>query len=204
MQNLRRLIPLLAVLVATAPLSAQTTLGLRTGLGRASLSFDDDGQFATKARSGLAIGMDVGLPISDAIDLRLGGTYAPKGGGAAVGGGRVDLALDFLQFSALGRAGTPGPVSAGILFGPWAAFRLNCDLSAEGGGVTVSQSCEGDFDIKTTDFGVTGGAGVDVSLRSGLGLGVDLLYSLGLASIDDDSTKTGFFAVQAGVVFTVG
>ncbi len=107
------IVPIVVVILATAPLAAQTALGIRAGLGRGTVSIDED--LARTARSGVTIGMDLGLPVSDAVDLRIGGSYAQKGGGAALLGAEADLSMDYVQFSALGRLGTPGPVSAGVL-----------------------------------------------------------------------------------------
>ncbi len=58
-------------------------------------------------------------------------------------------------------------------------------------------------DVAAADFGVTVGAGVDVALRTGVGLGLDALYSLGLKELNDAGNKTRFLAIQAGVVFVI-
>ena len=96
-----------------------------------------------------------------------------------------------------------------MLLGPWAAFNLSCNASAnldfgELGSVSDSVSC-GD-DVKGMDFGIAAGAGAEVAVSEGLRLGLDVVYSMGLANLDDapDSGKNRSLAIQAGVVIPFG
>ncbi|WP_419161025.1 hypothetical protein [Candidatus Palauibacter sp.] len=73
-------------------------------------------------RTGFTAGVDVGLPVSNALEVRVGGAYVQKGLSVEESVGRVDLEMDYLQLSALARVGTSreGPLSLGVLLGPWA------------------------------------------------------------------------------------
>jgi len=164
---------------------------------------------------GAIVGIDVAFPLASAVELRLGGAYAPKGYSLTVSGlggrGFTGFEMDYLQFSALARVGSPrdGPVSVGVLVGPWMAYRVSCRLSVdfevEGfGSISESGSCSADG--AKIDLGVAAGGGLELAVSDGLSLGLDLVYSIGLSRIDDDSDapKNRSLAVQAGVVIPVG
>lgn len=147
--------------------------------------------------------------MSGALSLRFAGSFVHKGGSGTVEGVEVTLDIDYIQSSALLGIATPGEgLSVGVMAGPWGAYRLACDIAAAGQGISLGAVCDNadfsDFDIKTLDYGVAFGGGVEVPLAGGLRLGVDALYSLGLAEVDDDGTKTRHFALQTGFVLPVG
>ncbi|WP_419856655.1 outer membrane beta-barrel protein [Candidatus Palauibacter irciniicola] len=212
------LLPLLIPLLIAAPLMAQTTLGFRGGLSDATVSTDVEGVPDQDARRGVVAGLDLSFPVGGTVELRIGGAYVQKGTELSVdlpsegirGSGRIEA--DWVQASALVRIGTPrdSGASFGLLLGPWAASLLSCNRSlsvdaGELGSVNESASC--DDVTKSTDFGVAAGAGVEMAISDGLRLGVDLIYSLGLANIDDTSTedtKTRHVALQAGFVIPFG
>lgn len=61
-----------------------------------------------------------------------------------------------------------------------------------------------DFDIKTLGFGLAFSRSIGFPVSNSLRLGLDLLYSLGLASVDDDASKTRHLTAQAGFSFLIG
>ncbi len=207
---MRRMIVSLLPLLIAAPLVGQTMVGVRAGLNRSTISGEGGG--GQDARLGMIVGVDAALPLAGAIELRVGGAYAQKGSGASEEGiGSFSLEMDYMQVSALARLGTPRGegVSVGVLLGPWAAFNLSCNAAAnvdfgEFGSVNESVSC-GD-DVKGTDIGIAAGAGLELAVSEGLRLGLDLVYAIGLANLDDssDSLKNRSLAIQAGVVIPFG
>ncbi|MXX77614.1 MAG: PorT family protein [Gemmatimonadales bacterium] len=217
---MRRIIASLLPLLIAAPLMGQTTLGFRGGLSQATISTDVDEFGDQEARRGVVAGLDIAFPVGSSVELRIGGAYVQKGtvqsvdlaseGIEGVGSGRIEA--DWVQASALVRIGTPRGrgASFGLLLGPWAASLLSCDTSVEVdlgelGSLSESGSC--DADTKPTDFGIAAGAGVELAISGDVRLGVDLIYSLGLANIDDTSTgtvNTRHLALQAGFVFPIG
>lgn len=218
---MRRIVASLLPLLIAAPLMGQTTLGLRGGVSRASVSTDVEGVPDQDARQGVVAGVDIAFPLASTVELRMGGAYPQKGTGFSAGsvsegfdgvGGSASLEVDWVQVSALARIGTPrdGGMSIGLLVGPWAASLLSCETSlnfnlGELGSVNESASC--DDVTKSMDFGIAAGAGVEMAVSDGLRLGVDLIYSLGLADVDDTSTentKTRHLALQAGIVIPLG
>ncbi|MYA32989.1 MAG: PorT family protein [Gemmatimonadales bacterium] len=215
---MRRVVTSLLPLLIAAPLMAQTTLGFRGGLSEARASTDVEDTVDQEARRGVVAGLDIAFPVGSAVELRIGGAYVQKGTGVSADlpsegiSGSTSIEADWVQASALVRIGTPrdGGASFGLLLGPWAASLLSCEASldfdvGELGPVSESISC--DDLTKSTDYGIAAGAGVEMAISDGLRLGVDLIYSLGLANIDDTSTedvKTRHLALQAGFVIPLG
>ena len=207
---MRRMIVSLLPLLIAAPLVGQTMVGVRAGLNRSTISGEGGG--GLDARLGMIVGVDAAFPLAGAIELRVGGAYAQKGSGASEEGiGSFSIEMDYMQVSALARLGTPRGegVSVGVLLGPWAAFNLSCNAASnldfgELGSVAGSVSC-GD-DVKGTDIGIAAGAGLELAVSEGLRLGLDLVYAIGLANLDDssDSFKNRSLAIQAGVVIPFG
>ena len=207
---MRKIIVSFLPLLVAAPLMGQTMVGVRAGLNRSTISAE--GASNQDARMGMVVGVDAALPLAGAIELRVGGAYAQKGSGASEEGfGAFSLEMDYFQLSTLARIGTPraGGLSVGVLLGPWAAFNLSCNASAnldfgELGSVSDSVSC-GD-DVKGMDFGIAAGAGAEVAVSEGLRLGLDVVYSMGLANLDDapGSGKNRSLAIQAGVMIPFG
>ena len=219
------------VLLAT-PAAAQTTLGFRGGLGVSAVTMPEG--YDVEARTVATVGLDVGIRFSDAFSLRLGGSHAPIEADGEIGPGHppysLPLWVDYVQFSALGRwtpAATDG-WSVGVVFGPWTAFKRSCHAATGfcgGGGCPlpvlpgstpmpvperVRTSCDHPnlglvADVKSMNFGLSAGVGIEVPLADSLRLALDALYSLGLTAIRDDGFwKTRHLGFQAGPVFLIG
>lgn len=134
----------LVLALAAAPLGAQTTIGLRAGVGPATLS---GAELATRGSSafdepryGIVAGIDAGIPLSGALGARIGLGLAQKGGATEVPPSITASRLltesmaemDYLQFSALLRVGTDaeeGNLNFGLLAGPYFAFNLSCQVA---------------------------------------------------------------------------
>lgn len=220
--------------LAATPLAAQTTIGLRGGIGTATLSRDvprlERGEEGS--RFGVVSGIDVGIPLSGTVDLRVGVGLAQKGGGAdpppwlAAGRAFIDATaeLDYVQLSALFRASADaerGLLTFGVLAGPYVALNHSCDISVKthvppaGSGQyrffpafpsRAEASCV-DYagtDFRSTDYGLAAGTGVEIELYDSLSLAFDLIYAIGLSRIDDDGTRSRHLSVQGGLVLAVG
>lgn len=209
---MRRIVASLLPLLVAAPLMAQTTLGIRGGLSRATISTDLEGAPDQDARQGVVAGLDIAFPLASTAELRIGGAYSQKGTSYSEAGGSASIEADWVQGSALVRIGTPrdGGMSIGLLVGPWAASLLSCDAIVNldlGELDSVNESVSCDDTTKSIDYGVAAGAGLEMAVSDGLRLGVDLIYSLGLVTIDDTSMediKTRHLALQAGIVIPFG
>ena len=196
-----------------APVPGQTTLAIRGGLSRATVSgFEGVDESALKARTGLSLGASATVPIQDNFSLRLDGGYVQKGYSAESEGFEANLFLDYIELSGLGAINlTPSgsPASAHLLLGPSFGFNTKCEGSASislgGESGTFSESC-GD-DIRGIDLGITGGVGAEMAVSEQMSLSVDLRYTLGLLSVDttgDENIKNRNLTLQVGVGFPIG
>ena len=80
----------------------------------------------------VAIGLAVGIPVSEGLNLQLGASYSQKGFGlGAEGFGEVTTEIDYLELTAL--VSKPFPVgdraSAYLLAGPALALKLSCQFA---------------------------------------------------------------------------
>ncbi len=206
---MRKLVVLVGLILLAAPAAAQTTLGLKGGVGIATVSIEEAG-VEEEYVSRIVAGLEVGVPVSGVFGVRVDGAYAQKGGAATVEGVGITLSVDYIQVSALATVATPGDggFSIGVMAGPWAAYRLSCDVEASVQGLTLSGPCDdadfADFDLKSLDSGIAFGATVEVPLFERFRLGLDVLYSLGLAALDDGDTRTRQLAFRTGFVFPLG
>lgn len=204
--------------LAAAPLGAQTTIGLRVGLGSGSLSGDATetrgGSAFDEPRGGIVAGVDAGIPLSGGLGVRLGLGLAQKGGAAEVPPSitasrsltEAKAEMDYLQFSALLRAGSSaegGALNFGFLAGPYMAFNLSCQVAvasvdpgplrpdvppgipnrvsaggAAGAGGTASAQ---DTEVACGEGGVSAVKSTDFGLAVGGGFQVRLSASMDLA-----------------------
>ena len=136
------LVALLSVLSAAAPLGAQMTIGVRGGIGAATLSREEStrqGGFVDDTRWAAVAGVDAGIPLIGGLDARIGLGLAQKGGGTDVPpavSARAFIAsmaeIDYLQFSALLRPSTDaeqGQLNFGLLVGPYVGLNLSCNVA---------------------------------------------------------------------------
>ena len=134
----------LVITLAASPLGAQMTIGLRGGIGSATLSGDGSaaptGTTFEDSRSGVVAGIDAGIPLSGPLGVRIGMGLAQKGGAAdipaSITTGRLNTQsiaqLDYLQFSALLRASSEaegGNLHFGVLVGPYVGLNLSCNVA---------------------------------------------------------------------------
>ena len=216
MKHLRKsiVISVIALVVMNFPIPTfgQTTIAIRGGLSRANVggaSVTEEG-VALDARTGIKFGASATIPIQDKFSLRLGGDYVQKGygieidnifgldlDGLSLGG---DISLDYIELSGLGVVNlTPpeSPASVYVLAGPAIGINVKCEAAGE--------DC-GDDGLKTLDLGITGGIGTEMAISEGMTFSVELLYTLGLLSIDSEGEdiKNRAIALQVGVGFPIG
>ena len=203
----------LAAVNLPAPIHGQTTIAIRGGLSRSTMSgVEGVDESALKARTGLSLGASATIPIQDNFSLRLDGGYVQKGYSAGSEGFELNLYLDYIELSGLGVVNFAPPESPASVYafaGPSLAFNTKCEGSASFslGGIdeSLSESC-GD-DIRSIDLGITGGVGAEMAVSEQMTLSVDLRYTLGLLSVDktgDEDIKNRDLILQVGVGFPIG
>ncbi len=218
MKHLQQFIVLMSIIVLAAmhypiPTFGQTTIGIRGGMSRANVGgagVSEEG-VDLDARTGIKFGASATIPIQGKFSLRLGGDYVQKGygikidnifgldlDGLSLGG---DISLDYIELSGLGVVNlTPpeSPASVYVLAGPAIGINVKCEAAA-------GEDC-GDDGLKTLDLGITGGIGTEMAISEGMTFSVELLYTLGLLSIDSEGEdiKNRAIALQVGVGFPIG
>ncbi|WP_419163928.1 outer membrane beta-barrel protein [Candidatus Palauibacter sp.] len=206
-------IPIAALIVLTgltsaASLVGQTTVGIHAGLTRARLA-DLEALTEQESRSGVRLGVSTTVPVSGSLGLRFAGSYVQAGGGARV----PQLEVDYFRLSALARVGLAKESRSGgvyFLVGPYWGLRTACSVSVSGGGASFSADCDArDIQLSATDFGVSGGAGLEVGVTNRMGAALEFLYDLGIQGLGGSipglggSKTTRVFSLLAGLVFSI-
>lgn len=168
--------------------------GLTAGVNIATLGGDDAED--TDNLTGFFLGVSLVRPMTDMISFQGEVAYSRKGAKINIGGTDVELRLDYIDVPLLAKIhlgpATPGGVRPALFIGPMVAFNIGCEGEALG----VSADCEDeDIEIKSVDFGLVGGAGLDFDR-----FGVFVRYQFGLASIDDSNDSADVFnrVIQIG------
>ncbi|HXY67892.1 MAG TPA: porin family protein [Gemmatimonadales bacterium] len=119
-----------------------------------------------KNLTGLALGGALMIQLSPSVFLEPQVLYSTKGASFNVGIDTTDkFTLHYVDVPIM--FGVRIPARSGVrpylMAGPVIGFKAGCDLSETTAGSTNSASCtaSGFFDIKSTNFAVTGGAGLD-------------------------------------------
>ena len=153
------------------------------------------GEASPRSRHGWALGIAAGLPISDKWGIQLGAGLSEKG----YRGQHTCVLGEWGEFSCLAETLIPyleamiladrrfeltARVSLHLLAGPFLAFQGNSERK-----IVISDREEVRFlveprEIGAFDFGVAGGARVEIGVYGKLGLSVGTLYTHGLRNID--------------------
>lgn len=184
----------------------------------------------------MSVGLAATIPVSDRFGVQLGGRYAQKGGRLDVvgmlammddmfggveqmpPGARIDadFEMDYVELSVLARVGFPlsnDRVSGHLLAGPALGLQSSCEGVVHISGMdepamSAGVDCdEAGLDWRKIDFGLAGGAGVDIGLTDSIDVHLGLLYTVGLSNVLDDgdgSVKHRALTVRAGLVLPIG
>jgi hypothetical protein len=200
---------LLSLLGAGAAGAQKATLRLGPMAGPVFGNFHGADISGTSSRTSLAAGAFATFELNRNLALEPQVFFAGKGASVDVGGGTTGtFKLDYIEVPLLIKVLYPLQggmrVVPNAFVGPAIAFKSTCKLKASGGGVTVEQSCSAaNVPIKSTDFLLTFGAGLDVGP-----VALQVRYDLGLSKIDDTSppadVKTQAWIVTAGFGIPLG
>lgn len=220
MKRLQQVIVLTSVFIFAAlhsPVSifAQTTVAIRGGVSRATMSgVPVEGAASLDPRIGLSLGASATIPMQDNFGLRLDGGYVQKGYSGDLGALEATFFLDYIELSGTGVVRfTPSenPVSVYAFAGPSFGFNAKCDASARVSGIEVFEDRDGSTfcgdDVSGTDLGVSVGIGTDTAIAEGMAFSVNLRYTLGLTNVDktgEEDIKNRSLTLQAGVGFPIG
>jgi hypothetical protein len=162
--------------------------GITAGLNIAKFGGPDAGNASN--RYDFMLGLSHLHSLTPTFGLQPELLYSRQGSKITENGTEATVKLSYIEVPVLAKFSFPmsgsGPNDAkpAIYVGPYAAFKISCDIEGTDSGVTVSGDCD-KFDIKAKsyDFGLVGGAGVDFGA-----LNVFARYSFGLVKLDDSAT----------------
>ncbi len=181
----------LLTLTLAAPAHAQLGLHLLGGAGSSTVLLDDD-DGDTDRKLGYHGGAGLTVPVTSGIGLRFDAVYVQKGVvlDASEPGVTIEADVDVAYFE-LAPSITVGNEQVYAIGGPWFALRASCDISIMAAGMSIEQECgEDSLDLKDTDFGVAGGLGVQFPLGAGVTIGLEGIYSAGLANVSAEDTDS--------------
>lgn len=197
------------VWASAAPAATQTVLGFHGGVNIANLGGSDVED--TSSRTGINLGASVLFSLAENVGLEVGAGFSQKGAEVSDPEVTGKFKLDYLEFPVLLRYGFPSSGSVGLHLygGASVGVELKCEIEGSAGGITATADCdEAGIDTKSVDFGLVGGAGVDIGISESVDLVLDVLYDFGLTSIDDTAdpgdVKNRAFVIKAGVAIPLG
>jgi len=208
-----------AFTLSSASVYAQgLSVGMKAGMNIATLYGDGVdillGDLDRKIKTGVSFGVFITYNINDIFAIQPELLYTMKGIKAEGKFYESDpfydeyyyfkvketVSLNYLEFPVLAKISIPTgeSVKPNIFFGPALAIKTSAKISAniEEMGFSDSASLDISDGIKSIDFGLVFGAGMDVDLGSAK-LTVDGRYTLGLISVDDSlADSLGFTMVD--------
>lgn len=206
---------LVALPLATEPLSAQVVLAARAGMSLATLAYSSDPGVDIGYRRGVSVGLSATYYPAEKVGIRVGGAFVSKGAEAQPNGNvTATMKINYAELSSLLDVRAPigeGGASLHLLAGPTLSFKRLCEIEAGPQDDRAKGPCENiDLDIRAVDFGGKVGAGITLPViqEPAVALSLEALYTLGLTEFEnflvDNPAKNRALAVQAGLSFPVG
>lgn len=195
---MRRLIETTVVLavvftLVSASVSAQglTGKGFKAGLNIANVHGDDIPDECGTIM-GLCAGGFITYSINEMFAIQPELLYTMKGSKCedelpALGNVEMTFSLNYLEIPVLAKLTIPtqGSVKPNLFVGPALGINLSAKLKVEAFGESEEEDIE---DVKSTDFGVVFGGGVDFGLGQGK-ITFDARYTLGLTTTDESEEE---------------
>jgi opacity protein-like surface antigen len=198
--------------IAIAQRAGDMTIGVMAGVNYAKWSQDPEPSEVTfHYKTGVIAGGFLGFQVNDVFSVEPQVLFSQKGTKVEGTGNQSALEgsvrINYIEVPVLGKFWIPvsnTQVRPFVFIGPEVEFRVSC--TAEGVIIAVTGSVDCDKSpqdkVKSTDFGVTGGAGVQFKAGDQL-VRLDGRYTLGLTNINDSgdsrNIKNRAFAVTVGL-----
>ena len=183
----------LLMFTLVAPAHAQLRLHALGGAGSSTVLLEDEDADDAGHKFGYHAGAGLTVPLRIGIGLRFDALYVQKGAAldASQPGVTIEADVDVAYFE-LAPFVTFGDEHVYAMGGAWFAYKARCDISITAAGMTREEECGDDtLDFKDTDYGVAGGLGMMVPLAAGLTLGLEGIYSAGLANASVEDSYGG-------------
>ena len=192
--------------------AAQPRVTLHAGTSVATLGGDAVWGLSPEHRVGSTVALSI-TPFSfDGYWLTV--AYSEKGARLEDRGVDVTAKIDYIELYGLARVDlfAERALFAESSFGPYflmgtaAGFEVGCAISGSrdrGGPLGCDDLREGGKQL--VDFGFVGGLGLGYDVSENTALSLEVLYNLGVSSInDDDDTRNRAFMIWTGVEFPLG
>lgn len=182
----------IGVFIFCASSAHATSAGFHAGLNSSNITGDIVGN---SSKLGFKFGGHLEFKIDDWFFLQPGAVFSMKGTKDTATDIRTNL--NYIDFPFLMKAKfEAGGWSPYLIVGPQIGFAINKTTSA---GTTLT-------DIKTLDFGLDFGAGIELPVGEGMGWFVDGRYELGLLNIFDNQGNTAITTSQknSNISFNTG
>ncbi len=190
-----------AGLCAAPAASAQIKLGAKAGVNIADIGGSDaDSLGSTETKAGFIGGGFAEFMIGNMFAIQPELLYSQKGV-KETGGDKIKI--DYVEVPLLLKVNIPiegSTVHPNVYVGPAVAFKASCKVEESG----VTEDCDtvGAL-ITSTDFGVAFGGGVSFDV-GGAEVGVDVRYTLGLRTVDDEDDPFDIKNQVISIMGTVG
>ncbi len=183
---------LLAMLPTGA--SAQIDVGFQAGVNLYKLTGDSiSAADSLGTLKGINIGVTVAVPVSDLFSVHIGLAYSQQGTAANDFFGdsiNAKVKINYIDIPVLAKISPSMDGALGVDFfvGPSIGFKIGCKLSSSSTLFTGDcDSTTNDIQVKSTQFSIVGGAGINYAVGSG-SLLLQGFYNYGLTNIDDSAT----------------
>ena len=212
-----------ALLAAALPVlaspgaAAQVTLGIGVGASSSELIVTGLAIDSQEPRRGPALSLSAAVPLSRRFGVEFAAGHIRRGSTSTLLQlGDVDYRIQYLQFSALGKASVPvigERLSVHLLAGPALRLETSCEREARLvlQPITFLVECdapEADSRTAAVDYAILGGVGARLATTSRLGFRLDFIYSRGLRSFFENETETTAknraLTLQAGLDYRIG
>lgn len=202
--------------LSSASVSAQgLTAGLKGGMNIANLHGKDVKELEEEmgvdfvSKMGFCAGGFITYNLNDMFAIQPELLFTMKGAkaereilGETV---KVTMKLNYLEIPVLAKLSipTPGNVRPSLFVGPSLAIKLSSKFKTEIAGISEEEDIE---ELKSTDFGLVFGGGIDFGLGRGK-LTVDARYTLGLTKVhepeegEEIDIKNGAISIMVGYFF---
>lgn len=199
------------ILLSAAPVQAQIDVGVIGGVHLTSNRVDPDDFFDVKSRPEFGFGGVIGIPLMDALSLKIEVLYLRKGSDIRVTGfdEDVEVVAEYIEFPIMAKYSfDAGGIHPYLIAGPTIGFLLSARQTAS---FIPSEAEDIKDDTESLDLGIGIGAGVDLPIGSNtLFAHVKYLYGLMNKDADDgeadqtESIHSQGIAIMLGFTFPLG
>ena len=197
--------------VAAAQKAGDMTIGVMAGVNYGKVSSDPEPtEFTLDYKVGFLAGAFLGIAVNDVFSVEPQAFYDQKGTKlSGTGGAEGSVKIGYIEVPVLGKFWIPSEsqVKPFVFAGPYVAFKVRCKVDgAAFGGTSTDCDQTSEINLKSTDFGATGGVGLEFKAGAQV-VRVDARYDFGFTNINDTSSsdntkiKTRSFAGTVGVGF---